>query len=231
MTTRPVIGITCYVEPAKWGAWDTRAAVLPMTYVDNVRNAGGRPVILPPDDLDADVLDRIDGLVIAGGADVNPALYGQEPEDGTDVPRLDRDAGELTLFKAARDRDLPVLGICRGMQIMAVAAGGALVQDIPRATGSQIHRPAPGKFSDHQARFAPASKAATLVGESTVVNSSHHQSVVSAGDLQVTGWAEDDSIEAIEDPTKKFIVGLQWHPEARDEQRVFTAFVDACRKD
>jgi putative glutamine amidotransferase len=227
--SRPVVGITCYVEPARWGAWDTRAAVLPMTYVDNVRRAGGRPVIIPPDDLDADVLDRLDGLVIAGGADVNPALYGAEPEPGTDAPRLDRDAGEVLLFQAARERDLPVLGICRGMQIMAVASGGTLVQDIPSATGSQIHRPGPGQFSDHQASFVAGSKVAGIVGESTVVNSSHHQSVVDSGSLTVTGWAQDDSIEALEDPTKKFVVGLQWHPEARDEERVFKAFVDACK--
>jgi len=229
MSTRPVIGITCYVEPAKWGAWDTRAAVLPMTYVDNVRNAGGRPVLIPPDDIDADVLDRLDGLVIAGGADVNPELYGATPEEGTDVPRRDRDAGEMLLFQAARERDLPVLGICRGMQIMAVAAGGALIQDIPSASGSAIHRPGPGKFSDHTARFESDSKISTIVGASTIVNSSHHQSVSSPGDLRVTGWAEDDTIEALEDPTKKFVVGLQWHPEARDEERVFKAFVEACR--
>jgi len=226
--SRPVIGITCYVEPAKWGAWDTRAAVLPYTYVDNVQRAGGRAVLIPPDDIDADVLDRIDGLIIAGGADVDPALYGSELLPGTDAPRLDRDAGEVLLYRAARDRDLPVLGICRGMQVMAVASGGRLVQDIPSELGSGIHRERPGEFVDHQAKFVSGSKVADIVGEATVVNSSHHQAVVDAGTLTVTGWAEDDTIESIEDPTARFVLGLQWHPEARDEERVFTAFVKAC---
>jgi putative glutamine amidotransferase len=134
----------------------------------------------------------------------------------------------MLLFQAARERDLPVLGICRGMQIMAVAAGGTLVQDLPSEIGSNIHRPGPGEFCDHAATFVTGSKAADIVGESTIVNSSHHQSVVDAGTLTVTGWAEDDTIEALEDPTKKFLVGLQWHPEARDEERVFKAFVAAC---
>ncbi len=231
MSSRPVIGITCYVEPATWGSWDTRAAVLPYTYVANVQRAGGRAVILPPDDLDADVLDRLDGLVIAGGADVNPELYGQAAREGTDTPRLDRDAGEVLLYRAAVARDLPVLGICRGMQVMAVASGGTLVQDIPSELGSGIHRDRPGEFVDHAANFELGSKVEAIVGPTTTVNSSHHQSVADAGHLKVTGWAEDQTIEAVEDPTKRFVVGLQWHPEARDEQRVFAAFVAACQRD
>jgi len=231
MTARPVIGITCYVEPAKWGAWDTRAAVLQMKYVDNIARAGGRAVILPPDDHDTDVLDRLDGLIIAGGADVNPELYGALPQPGTDAPRHDRDAGEIALYRGAVERDLPVLGICRGMQIMAVASGGRLEQDVPTGLGSHIHRDRPGEFVDHGARFAPGSRAAQLVGEETVVNSSHHQAVVDAGTLTVSGWASDDTVEALEDPTRRFVLGLQWHPEARDEERIFTAFVDACRSE
>lgn len=230
--SRPIIGLTCYVEPARWGAWDTRAALIHTTYTDSLAAAGARVVILPPDSVDADVLDRVDALVIAGGADVEPALYGAEPHDTTDVPRTDRDAGEMTLYRGAMERGMPVLGICRGLQVMAVAEGGALHQHLPDVVGDARHREAFGTFSEHGARFTPGSIAHALVGaDEAVVNSSHHQAVSDAGRLTVTGWADDGTIEAAEDPAARFVVGVQWHPEqAQDEvsARIFAALVGAA---
>ena len=232
--SRPVIGLTCYVEPARWGAWDTRAALVHWEYVESIENAGARVVILPPDSVDADVLDRLDGLVIAGGADVDPSRYGAEPHPTTDPPRHDRDAGEITLYRGARQRDLPVLGICRGLQVMAVAEGGHLIQHLPDVVGDARHREQLGTFSEHAATFTPGSLAATLVGSAQArVNSSHHQSVADAGTLTVTGWADDDTVEAAEDPTASFVLGVQWHPEQLTDpvsQRLFGAFVDAARQ-
>ncbi len=230
---RPVIGLTCYVEQARWGAWDQRAALIPWSYVQRLEAAGARVVILPPDSTDADVLDRLDGLVISGGADVDPDRYGHEPHPTTDPPRLERDAGEIVLYEGARRRDLPVLGICRGLQIMAVAEGGTLVQHLPDHVGDTRHRDEPGTFNDHGATFAGGSLAADVVGaHDVVVNSSHHQSVADAGSLTVTGWADDGTIEAAEDPTGSFVLGVQWHPEAVEDpavsDRVFAAFVRAA---
>jgi putative glutamine amidotransferase len=230
---RPVIGLTCYVEQARWGAWDQRAALIPWTYVARLEAAGARVVILPPDSTDADVLDRLDGLVISGGADVDPARYGQEPHATTDVPRLERDSGEVVLYQGARDRDLPVLGICRGLQVMAVAEGGSLVQHLPDVVGDTRHRDAPGTFNDHGATFAEGSLAAAVVGASAVVvNSSHHQSVADVGSLTATGWADDGTIETAEDPAARFVLGVQWHPEAAVDpavsDRIFRALVQAA---
>jgi putative glutamine amidotransferase len=230
---RPVIGLSCYVEQAKWGAWDVRAAIIPWTYVESLERAGARVVILPPDSHDADVLDRLDGLVIAGGADVDPQAYGQTPHETTDTPRTDRDSGEFTLYRGARERDLPVLGICRGMQVMAVAEGGSLIQHLPDVVGDTKHREAFGTFSEHHATFEPDSRVAQIVGASeATVNSSHHQAVDQAGNLTITGWAHDGTAESLEDPTARFVLGVQWHPEQASDQiaqRMFTAFVDAAR--
>jgi putative glutamine amidotransferase len=231
--SRPVVGLTCYVEPARWGAWHQPAALVPLAYVTRIERAGARVVILPPDSTDADVLDRLDGLVIAGGADVDPAHYGHDPHEATDDPRVERDAGELMLYRGARERDLPVLGICRGLQIMAVAEGGSLVQHLPDVVGDTHHRDAPGTFNDHGATFTAGSLAAVVVGaQEVVVNSSHHQSVADAGSLKVSGWADDGTIEAAEDPSAPFVLGVQWHPETVEDpavsDRVFEAFVRAA---
>jgi len=231
--SRPVVGLTCYAEPARWGAWDQPAALIPWTYVDGLQRAGARVVVLPPDDADAAVLDRLDALVIAGGADVDPARYGAEPHATTDVPRTTRDESELLLYRGARERGLPVLGICRGLQVMAVAEGGTLEQHLPDVVGGSTHRDAPGTFNDHGARFAPGSLAARVVGaEAAVVNSSHHQGVADAGRLSVTGWADDGTVETAEDPAGGFVLGVQWHPEACEDpavsDRLFRALVEAA---
>ena len=159
---RPVIGLSTYVEPARWGAWEVPAALLHEWYVHAVREAGGRAVLLPPDSTDDDVLDRIDGLILIGGADVGPANYGAEPHSTVDAPRVERDASELLLCQGARSRDLPLLGICRGMQVMAIAYGGLLIQDLPDAGYGLIHREMPGTFTEHDVRFAPGSRIAEI---------------------------------------------------------------------
>jgi putative glutamine amidotransferase len=204
---RPMIGITAYVEPARWGVWDARAVLIPEAYVRMVRAAGARPVVLPPEDLGgpagradaAGLVSRLDGLVLAGGADIDPARYGARAHPAT-VTRPDRDAGELAVLEAALDADLPVLGVCRGMELLAVAYGGTLTQHLPDLLGTQRHQPAPGVYGAHPARFAAGSRAAAVFGPVAEVNSYHHQAVEKPGRLSVTGWADDDVVEAVEDP-------------------------------
>jgi putative glutamine amidotransferase len=230
---QPVIGLTSYLEPAKWGAWDIPAALIPWNYVNKLQAAGATVVILPPDADNHDAISRLDGLVMAGGADIEPSRYGAAHQEGTDKPRVERDASELGLYRAAREANIPVFGICRGLQIMAVAHGGSLHQHLPDVVGNTLHRDAPGTFNNHGATFTPGSLIADLVGVTEVtVNSSHHQAVDSPGDLTVTGYAEDGTIEVCEDPSAQFVIGVQWHPEFSNDEQVsenlFRAFVKAC---
>ena len=225
---RPVIGISSYLEPARWGAWDTPAVLIHEQYVAAVREAGGTPVVLPPGE-DAEVLDRLDALILTGGADVGPATYGAEPHPTTDVPRTTRDSSEAALYRSALERGLPVLGICRGLQVMAVASGGTLNQDLPSIGAGLLHREVPGEFTEHGATFEAGSLVAGVLGtSSTTVNSSHHQSVAQAGSLTVTGWAEDGTIEVCEDRAAPFVLGVQWHPEMTADHRLFHALVAAA---
>jgi putative glutamine amidotransferase len=225
---RPIIGITTYVEPASWGDWrDLDATLTPHGYVQAVTLAGGRAVLLPPDDADAGVLGILDGLVLAGGADVGPELYGASPEPLTDT-RPRRDSAEMLLTRAALDADLPILGICRGMQLLAVAAGGRLHQHLPDVIGHEKHRPAPGVYGNQQARFSGGSRIAALMGDDAEINCYHHQGVADAGTLTVTGRTEDGLPEAVEDPARRFVLGVQWHPEASRDRRLFGALVEAA---
>jgi putative glutamine amidotransferase len=225
---RPVIGLTTYAEEARFGLNDTFAAVLPLSYVHAVHASGGRAVLVTPDAPDTDVLDGLDGIMFTGGSDVDPGLYGEQPHPTT-VVKPERDAAELMLMRAALAADLPLLGICRGMQLMAVAYGGRLYQHLPDVLGHNDHRPLSGpKFGQHIVRFKPGSRVARIVGESTVVNSFHHQGVHDPGQLVPVGWCpEDGLIEAVEDPLKRFTVGVQWHPEDTADFRLFEALV-AC---
>lgn len=226
-----VVGVSCYFEPSSWGAWNIEAAVLPRWYVDLLQQAGARVVILPPDP-DPEALDRLDGLVLVGGADVDSRLYGAVPHATADAPRESRDASELALYRRARELHMPVLGICRGLQIMAVAHGGTLHQNLPDHTGLSIHRERPGEFVDHGAVFVEGTLGATVFGpEPLVVNSSHHQAVADPGSLLVCAWADDGTIEACEDPSGDFVLGVQWHPEHPDRREqdrpLLRAFVEA----
>ncbi|MGA0883833.1 MAG: gamma-glutamyl-gamma-aminobutyrate hydrolase family protein [Candidatus Nanopelagicales bacterium] len=221
---KPVIGISCYVEPAKWGAWDIQAAVLPFAYVTSVTEAGGRAVIIPPDSTGSEVVENLDGLIIAGGADVDAALYSESAHETADKPRVERDKSEILLYQKALELKKPFLGICRGLQIMAVASGGSLIQHLPEVS-SLSHRPAPAQFVEHGARFEAGSLVEKLLGKEMIVNSSHHQAVKTPGSLKITGWAEDDTIEVLENPDHKFVIGVQWHPEMHHDKRLFEALI------
>ncbi|GIF02880.1 gamma-glutamyl-gamma-aminobutyrate hydrolase family protein [Actinoplanes siamensis] len=225
---RPIIGITTYVMPATWGGWNDLPTVLvPRDYAEAVTLAGGRAVLLPPDDRDADVLRMLDGLLLSGGPDISPRWYGQEPGRHT-VTHPERDEAELLLLEAALDRDLPVLGVCRGMQLLVAAHGGTLHQHLPDVLGHERHRVAPAVYSEHDAVFVPGSRIAGLMGGDVTINCFHHQGVADAGKLTVTGRAEDGLPEAVEDPDRRFLLGVQWHPEVSRDVRLFGALVQAA---
>ena len=231
---RPVIGISSAMEQARWSYWDEQAYLTPRGYVDAIHRAGGLAVLLPCDPAVAGepdrVLDLIDGLLLAGGADVDPAAYGAEPHAQTTGTTPDRDTYEIALARRAMERDLPLLGICRGMQLLNVATGGTLHQHLPDSHGHEDHRRTPGSFADadHDVRLEAASLAARVAREEHhATKSHHHQGVDVIGEgLRVTGWAElDDLPEAIEAPDRRFVLGVQWHPEADELSPVIEAFV------
>ncbi len=228
---RPIIGITAYAEEATWGVWTLPAALIPLSYVRMVERAGGRPLIVPPGDGGAEeLLDRLDGLVFSGGADVDPDAYGAEPHPTTLGTRPERDRAELALLTAALERDLPVLAVCRGSQILNVALGGDLEQHVPERVGHEGHREVPGTFSEHAVEPVPGTCLAPLIGERTVVKSHHHQGYGRLGrGLREAARAEDDTIEAIEDPSRRFTVGVLWHPEEGDDLRLFEELVEQAR--
>lgn len=227
--SRPVIGLTTYAEEARFGLNDTFAALLPLSYVRAVHASGGRAVLITPDAPEVDALDGLDGIVFTGGSDVDPALYGETPHP-TGYVRPERDAAELLFLRAAIDADLPVLGVCRGMQLMTVGYGGRLHQHLPDVLGHDRHRPVSGpKFGEHPVRLGPGSAGHRILGESVVVNSFHHQGVKDPGRLRATGWCPEDAlIEAVEDPERTFVVGVQWHPEDMPDRRLFEALVAAA---
>jgi putative glutamine amidotransferase len=226
---RPVIGLTTYAEETRFGLQDTFAAVLPLAYVHAVHVSGGRAVLITPDDPDVDILDRIDGMVFAGGSDVDPALYGEVPHPTTSV-KPERDKAEMMLLRAALDRDLPVLGVCRGLQLMTVLYGGRLHQHLPDVLGHTNHRPTSGpKFGEHPVRLVAGTMCHKILGDEVIVNSFHHQGIADPGRLQPSGWCpEDDLIETAEDPNRTFAIGVQWHPEDTSDFRVFRALVEAA---
>jgi putative glutamine amidotransferase len=229
-TRKPIIGITTYVEQARWGHWDVPAALLPLRYVQRVEAAGARAVLVPPSPAGNDeLLERLDGVVFAGGSDLDPGLYGAAPHPLTVGLRPERDAGEVALMHAALQHDLPVLGICRGMELMTVVSGGSLVQHLPEAVGTDDHRAGDGTYAMHHVRLLPGSRVHAILGEGLSVPSYHHQGVDSPGSLQVTGCAHDETPEAVEDPDRRFALGVLWHPEVSEDLRLFEALVAATR--
>jgi putative glutamine amidotransferase len=232
----PFIGVTTSLERARWRAWEGLADLLPRVYSVAVAGAGGTALLLPPDDLVAqapdELLDRLDALLLAGGEDIDPATYGASPHPRTGPSWPERDRFELALTHRAIERGLPVLGICRGMQMLNVALGGTLHQHLPDVTGDERHRHSPGVYSDHDVRLEPGSLAARAVGaERTAVKSSHHQGVAELGEgLRASGWSEPDRlVEAIEAPDQQFALGVLWHTEEDERARIIGALVEAAR--
>jgi putative glutamine amidotransferase len=228
---RPVVGITCYVERASWTVWDAPAALLPLSYVRALVQAGARPVLLPPVDGFVDeTLAALDGIVFSGGADLDPTLYRADRRPETTGVRPDRDRAELPLMQAALERDLPVLAICRGMQLLNVARGGDLVQHLDTVGDGEVHKQGPGVFARHEVNVAPDSCLGEVLGDRAVVLSHHHQAPAALGEgLEAVAWAEDGSIEGIEDPHRRFAVGILWHPEEGEDAALFEAFVARAR--
>jgi len=224
---KPVVGITTYVELAKWGAWELDAALIPFAYVQAVERAGARPLLVPPSEDGVDeTLDALDGLLFSGGADLDPDLYGAEAHPATNGVRPARDRAELALLEGALARDMPVLAVCRGVQVLNVARGGDLVQHLPDVVGDERHRETAGVFSEHPVRIEDDSKLGSLLGDHAPVKSSHHQGVGAVGrGLREVAWADDGTIEALEDPDRTFAVGVLWHPEVGEDMKLFEALV------
>jgi putative glutamine amidotransferase len=230
---KPIIGVTSFVEAVRWGHWSAPAALTPLVYVRAVAGAGGRAVQLPPDaDAVEETLDRLDGLVATGGIDVDPALYGAEQHPTMAGVRPAQDQAELALLEGALARDLPVLAICRGSQLLNVLRGGDIVQDLSEENGSgELHGDGTGTASVHEVRVREGTRLAELVGARAVVPSEHHQAFGRIGqDLDEVAWAEDGTVEALEDPRKRFALGVLWHPERSDAPELFRALVDEARR-
>jgi gamma-glutamyl-gamma-aminobutyrate hydrolase PuuD len=225
---RPIIGITSYAETARWGAWECPAALIPLAYVRAVENAGGRPLLVPPSQEGVEeTLDAVDGLIFSGGADLDPATYGAEAHPATNGVRPERDNAELRLLEAALSRDMPVLAVCRGSQVLNVARGGDLVQHLPDVVGTDTHKETPGVFSEHDVEVAAGTRLNTLVGDRTPVKSHHHQGFGRIGEgLEESARAEDGTVEAIEDPSRRFALGVLWHPEEGEDAALFRALVN-----
>jgi putative glutamine amidotransferase len=227
----PVVGITTYVEPAKWGAWELEAALIPYAYVQAVERAGARPLLVPPSEDDVEeTLDVLDGLVFSGGSDLDPETYGAGAHPETNGLRPARDKAELALLEGALARDLPVLAVCRGFQVLNVARGGDLVQHLPDVVGDAKHREVTGVFSDHPVRIDDDSKLGALLGDRVPVKSHHHQGVGAIGrGLREVAWADDGTVEGLEDPERRFALGVLWHPEAGEDMKLFEALVAEAR--
>lgn len=228
---KPLIGMSSYRETATWnGVWTSPADLLPVSYTDSVERAGGIPVLLPPSDPTTaeGVVSRLDGLVITGGPDVDPGRYGADRHPNTEAPRPDRDAWELALLDAAAVIGLPTLGICRGAQVMAVHGGGTLHQHVPDVVGHQQHSGTGSVFSETTAAVDPGSVVHALIGPRAVVSCHHHQAIDAHPGFRVTARSADGTIEAIEQAGERFYLGVQWHPEERQDAGLFAGLVTAA---
>ncbi|MCT2587621.1 gamma-glutamyl-gamma-aminobutyrate hydrolase family protein [Actinophytocola gossypii] len=229
----PLIGISCYLERTRFGVWDTPAAVLPQGYLDGVVHAGGMPVLLPPvGDWTEAQLSRVDGLIIAGGADVGPERYGAERAPETGPARADRDRSEWTLIELALRAGVPLLGVCRGMQLLNAVLGGTLHQHLPDQVGNTDHQPAPGAFGRVPVKVTPGSRLGGIVGERIEVHCHHHQAIDRLGaGLVPVAHADDGTVEGVELPGAAFVAGVQWHPEEDGvDRRLFRALVGEANR-
>ena len=233
MTDAPLVGLTTYRQSAAWGVWDTRADLLPTEYAAAVEAAGGVPLLLPPvaqAGAAARVVSRIDALVVSGGADVDPERYGARPHPRTSGWQPDRDAWELALLSAAEQVGLPVLGICRGMQLMAVHAGGTLDQHTPDLVGHETHSPGGDAYGTVEVETEPGSRLAGLVGPRVEVSCHHHQSVASHPGFTAVARADDGTVEAMEAAGDRWCLAVQWHPETRIEVGLLGGLVASARE-
>ncbi|MEV0405736.1 gamma-glutamyl-gamma-aminobutyrate hydrolase family protein [Actinoallomurus sp. NPDC050550] len=226
-----LIGITTDLEPARWSDWVREAALLPVSYLRALERARAVPVLIPPS-IRAAVsvhVERLDGLVIAGGADLDPGLYGEVRHDRTGAPQPQRDRFELALLRAAVENDVPFLAIGRGMQVLNVLQGGSLVQHLPDVVGGDAHSPASGRVGTHRVQISSSSTLGRILGEQAEAPTRHHQAVKRLGKgLVAVAWTEDQVVEAVELQGHRFGIGVQWHPEESDDLRLFEAFVRAA---
>jgi len=232
MEPRPLIGITSHLEPARWGDWVREAVVSPASYARAVHRAGGLPVVLPPIPGNgvADLVGRLSGLVLSAGGDVDPQLYGAEPDERSGEPDLRRDRFELSVIRAAVEVGLPFLAICRGMQVLNVALGGTLIQHVPELVGHNKHAPGPGQAGTHSVRISGDGKLGNILGTTASVSASHHQAVQRLGrGLVAVAWADDQIVEAVELRKHPFGIGVQWRPEDGDDRRLFEALIGAAQ--
>jgi putative glutamine amidotransferase len=223
---RAVIGITTYLTRAAWGVWELEAALVPSSYVRSVEQAGGVPLLVPAGADAQEVVTRVDGLVFSGGSDLDPELYDAVAHPETAGVVRERDEAELRLMRVALERDLPLLAICRGSQVLNVALGGDLEQHVPDRVGSEVHRETPGVFSDHGVDIADGTRLGEILGARHGVKSHHHQGFGRLGaGLHETAHAPDGTLEAVEDPARTFALGVLWHPEEETDVALFEALV------
>jgi putative glutamine amidotransferase len=224
----PVIGITTYLTSARFGVWEEDAALIPASYVRAVEEAGGRALLVPPSmNGIEETLDAVDGLLFSGGSDLDPELYGQDTHAQTNDVVPERDRAEIALLEAALERDMPVLAVCRGSQVLNVVRGGDLVQHLPDVVGDEKHKHTPGVFADHDVDLVQGTRAQEILGDHAPVKSHHHQGYGRLGEgLREAARAEDGTVEALEDPSRRFALGVLWHPEAGEDFALFKALVD-----
>jgi len=224
---KPLIGITTYITSARFGSWEEVTSLVPQDYVRAIEHAGGRPLLVPPSEEGIEeTLDAFDGVIFSGGSDLDPEMYGQEAHPETYGIVEQRDRAELALLEAALARDMPVLAICRGSQVLNVALGGDLVQHLPDVVGDQKHKHTPGEYADHEVDVHPETRLGSLLGERAPVKSHHHQGFGRLGEgLKEAARADDGTVEALEDPSRRFTIGVLWHPEAGDDLRLFEELV------
>ena len=223
---KPVVGITTYLTKAAFGVWDLDAALVPADYVRAVTRAGGVPLLVPPGAEAPETLDAVDGLVFSGGSDLDPDLYGEQPHAETVGVVRERDDFELDLMREALARDMPILAICRGSQVLNVALGGDLEQHVPDRVGTDVHKDTPGVFAEHDVEVLAETRLSSILGDRHDVKSHHHQGYGELGSgLRVAARAPDGTVEALEDPARRFTLGVLWHPEAGEDMALFETLV------